>query len=260
MIQTVFIDVDGTLTSPRTGRLVPSAAQAIRLARRAGVKVFAATGRHTKIPAEGKVLEGVGLDGYLALNGQLCYLADGTVLREVPMDAEDCRRLMDLSREMGFSCAVVERGRIYLDTFHEQVRAYHERMGITPPEVLGFARTDPKRVLMMMAYLTEAEEAQVAPRLKNSVLVRLNELGCDVIPRDGGKAAGMLAVLGALGESPARAMALGDGENDKTMLKAAGVGVAMAHSSAAVRACADDIAPPVEEDGILRVFQKYHLI
>jgi len=48
MIKAVFCDVDNTLTSSKTRTIPASALEAIQKARKNGVKVFAATGRHTR--------------------------------------------------------------------------------------------------------------------------------------------------------------------------------------------------------------------
>lgn len=260
MIKFVFIDVDNTLTSPVTRKFPESALKAIDLARGRGVKVFAATGRHPKNRDEGGILSGLRLDGCLGLNGQMCYLADGTSLRQVYLDREDCLKVIQFSNDMGFSCSVIESGRIYLNFMSERVREYHRLVDIKPPEVFKFNPDDAGKVMMLMGYITREEEAQIAPHLKNCSMVRWNETGCDIIPKDGGKHMGIKAVLDFYSGSMNEVMALGDGENDISMIKAAGIGVAMEHSNGLVKAAADDIAPPVDEDGIYRIFKKYNII
>ena len=64
MIKAVFCDVDNTLTSPESRGIPARALEAIRIARKNGIKVFAATGRQTRAYEEGKILHGIELDGF----------------------------------------------------------------------------------------------------------------------------------------------------------------------------------------------------
>ena len=55
-------------------------------------------------------------------------------------------------------------------------------------------------------------------------------------------------------------MAFGDGYNDLSMLKLAGVGVAMANASPELKALADAVCPSVAEDGIWQYCAAHGLI
>ena len=98
MIKAVFCDVDNTLTSPKTRTIPSSALEAIRRARENGVKVLAATGRHTRTYEEGKILQGIEFDGYVAVNGQLCYLPDDTIIHKAVLDPRDVAVILRLRR------------------------------------------------------------------------------------------------------------------------------------------------------------------
>lgn len=62
-----------------------------------------------------------------------------------------------------------------------------------------------------------------------------------VVPAGVDKAVGMVAALDLLGIAPERAVAIGDGENDVPMLRAAGLGVAVANAALELRAVADEV-------------------
>ena len=55
-------------------------------------------------------------------------------------------------------------------------------------------------------------------------------------------------------------MAFGDGGNDLTMLRAAGVGVAMGNALDEVKAHADYITSSVDEDGITNALKHFEII
>ena len=55
-------------------------------------------------------------------------------------------------------------------------------------------------------------------------------------------------------------LAFGDGENDRSMLVHAGIGVAMGTASGEVKAQADYVTGTVDEDGIVAALQHFGLI
>ena len=75
-----------------------------------------------------------------------------------------------------------------------------------------------------------------------------NNLEINVAGTDKGRALASLCVY--LGIDPAQTLAAGDGLNDLPLVRAAGVGVAMANAAPEVRAAADWIAPSNDEDGV----------
>ena len=52
-------------------------------------------------------------------------------------------------------------------------------------------------------------------------------------------------------------LAIGDGRNDTEMLVWAGHGVAMGHAPEEVRTAADEVAPPVQDDGAAVVLRRW---
>jgi Cof subfamily protein (haloacid dehalogenase superfamily) len=69
-----------------------------------------------------------------------------------------------------------------------------------------------------------------------------------------------LARLAAhLGTSQSRTMAVGDQDNDLSMIAWAGLGVAMGNASPAAKAAADVIAPSLEADGAAWAIERYVL-
>ena len=81
----------------------------------------------------------------------------------------------------------------------------------------------------------------------------------EITHREATKANGMLAVCRMLGIGPERAMAIGDSGNDITMLKAAGLGVAMGSAPREVKDAADAVTVSNREDGAAIAIERYIL-
>jgi hydroxymethylpyrimidine pyrophosphatase-like HAD family hydrolase len=67
-----------------------------------------------------------------------------------------------------------------------------------------------------------------------------------------------LARLAAhLGVSQDETIAIGDNDNDRAMIEWAWLGVAMGNAPASLQAIADYVAPPVTEDGMAEVLERF---
>ena len=71
------------------------------------------------------------------------------------------------------------------------------------------------------------------------------------------KGRAMLELCRALGVDPADAAAFGDGTNDVSMLRAAGVGVAMANAAPEAMSAADLTAPSNQADGVAEILKAW---
>lgn len=71
------------------------------------------------------------------------------------------------------------------------------------------------------------------------------------------KAAGLQFVADHLGFTAAETVAFGDGENDVEMIEWAGYGVAVENAHDRVRAAADFVCPPCDEEGVAQVIEAY---
>ncbi|MFF5185743.1 HAD family hydrolase [Streptomyces sp. NPDC000345] len=75
----------------------------------------------------------------------------------------------------------------------------------------------------------------------------------ELLPSGFDKATGLSQVCAALGAAPREVVAFGDMPNDIPMLTWAGHAVAMANGHADLKAVADEIAPPNDQDGVATV-------
>lgn len=89
MIKAIMLDVDGTLVSFETHKVLPSSVDALRKIHDGGIRIVIATGR-----AAGDLHEiaDVPYDGIIALNGADCVLRDGTVIRKHLIPKDDLRK------------------------------------------------------------------------------------------------------------------------------------------------------------------------
>jgi len=81
----------------------------------------------------------------------------------------------------------------------------------------------------------------------------------EMTPPETSKGAALQFLAQHLNIPLAQTMAIGDEENDVSMLQVAGLGVAMGNAPAAVQSAADVVAPPITENGAVWAIEKYIL-
>ncbi len=270
----VFLDIDGTLTEPGTNEPPESAAEAVRQARECGHYVSLCTGR-----SYGMLLPLLryGFDGVIASAGGYVE-CQGQVIYDCPMTEIQRERAMRVLAECGVFCTAECKG----GTFMDEGAAEYLRSGpaagdseyLRWREMIGKVfnirpmkeyRGEPVYKIVIMSPSLEqlkkpekllGETFQFSVQEADAYGIVHGEL----INRMFDKGRAIERVCSHLGIPLSDAIAFGDSVNDKEMLETAGTGICMQNGWEGLRAIADDICPPVREDGIRETFQKYHLI
>jgi hypothetical protein len=247
-----FFDVDGTLLSFDTHKMPASTKEALRQLRAAGVKLYVSTGRaHYQLPpCVGEGFEGFdGFDGFICFSGSVCEDERG-VFKMTPLADDDVRRVLELNEREGRDTIYMMEDATYCTGLGEDIRAMMEHVAVhydveDPHQFLGN-----KPFYQLCVLGAAGHDAAVNEVLASAHTTRWSPDFCDVIPSASGKDTGIAAVLEHLGIAPEEAVAFGDGENDITMLKAVGMGVAMGNATPATQEVANYITTSVDEDGI----------
>jgi Cof subfamily protein (haloacid dehalogenase superfamily) len=90
-------------------------------------------------------------------------------------------------------------------------------------------------------------------------VVRSHDLFVEVHSLDASKGHGLRFLAEHYGIPQAETIAVGDSGNDASMIEWAGLGVAVANALPEVLAVADEVAPPVTEDGLAHVIERHIL-
>ncbi len=260
MFKVVFLDVDGTLTDLRSNTVPDSAKRAIQLARKRGVKVCVATGRHTRTEEEGSIIAGLDFDCYISLSGQLCYASDGGIYHKETLEPGIVRRMLRLSDRLGFPCVFSERDNIYANYIDQILTDAFAIVDIRISEARKPERMNLDEIYLMCPVLQEEHAETVLASFRDCVVTQWKPEFVDIMPTGCGKHIGLAKTLEYLGVDVSESIAFGDAQNDVTMLQYAGLGVAMSGGSPEALEAAGYIAPPVEDDGIYRTFQKFGII
>ena len=90
-------------------------------------------------------------------------------------------------------------------------------------------------------------------------VVRSHAYFVEVVGSDASKGHALAFLAQRYGLQQAETMAIGDSGNDVSMIKWAGMGIAMANAAPEVLSAADWVAPPVTEDGVVAALERFVL-
>lgn len=260
MTKALFFDVDGTLVSFNTHRIPQSAVDALAEAKRRGAMVFISTGRPMRLINNLDAIQHL-VDGYITANGACCSVGGEVIAcREIPKP--EARALIGAAEREGFSMLVVGESRLTVVNDGADVDRYFRQMLAVSDLGEGTALADvlAERIVQLTPIIDEAAERRLMPLLPSCVSARWFPAFTDITARGADKGTALMTVAAHLGIDRKDTVAFGDGGNDKSILQAAGTGVAMGNAPDDVKAVADYVTASVDEDGIARALEQLRII
>lgn len=261
----LVLDIDGTLTNSRK-EITPATKAALQALMMRDGKVILASGRPTPgMRRYEKELELEKYGGYLlSYNGaRVVNCVTGEIV---------CQRLLPLTILPGLYQFAETNGCGLLTYLGDEIisafppDSYVEteaRINGLPvrrvEHFLKFVDFDINKCLMTAApEKAEQLERKLQEKYANIASVYRSEpFFIEIMPHNVDKAASLEMMLPAIGVTREDTVCCGDGFNDISMIRYAGVGVAMGNAQQAVKDVADYITATNDEDGLIEVIQKF---
>ncbi|MDO4266963.1 MAG: Cof-type HAD-IIB family hydrolase [Eubacteriales bacterium] len=264
----IVLDLDGTLTN-RDKVITERTRRALMEAQKRGVKVVLASGRPTYgvVPlAEELELEHYG--GYvLSFNGGIIMdCRTGKTIFQKKLPVESNRRIIELAHGERVSAVLTYEGAQIItdnqDCSYVKLESSINHLKIRQLEKLeehvNFAV--PKFIMTDDGDYLALVEARVKAALGRDFSVYRSEpFFLEILPRGIDKAQSLGQLLRALGMEREEMIACGDGYNDISMIRFAGLGVAMENAVLPVRKEADYVTLSNNDDGVAHVVEKFLL-
>ena len=271
-IRLVALDLDGTVFNDKK-EITPRTLAAIRNAVARGVAVLPATGRTASgIPAAFTSIPGVRYA--LTSNGaSVVDLTTGEQLVNQPFGTEQALKIYDLLEQGGGMMSIFIGGKSYttrenaenhMDVVPENLKSYFRTTRIEVDDMHATLRTHAHEIeKYSLIYHDEAErdaawraiEAACPGMELTSSLPGNMEINAPGVT----KGSGLLALAAHLGLRREQTMAVGDSGNDRAMVEAAGLGVAMGNATDDIKEIADATTDDNNHDGVAKAIEKYVL-
>lgn len=268
MVRLVFVDMDGTFLDSSKS-VTPENAAALDAAYRLGVQFVPCTGRNVGgLPKE--LLEHPCVRYAVCANGAVVVdVSTGRILHEVNIEKGLVLDLYGRLRDLPITFDLFADSTIYSErerfslidgldlsdatkAFVRSVRTVYDGSFENQLERVG------EVCRLNVFYCREQDRAKVCSVVDSvPALRRTSSLSCniEITDRSAHKGAGLRWLCDYLGVSPHDCIAFGDGDNDRTMLEAAGDGVAMANACAAALGAADHVTLSCDESGVARYLE-----
>lgn len=259
-IKALFFDIDGTLVSFQTHRIPQSTVGALEKAKALGVKVYISTGRPKMIITNLGQIEHL-IDGYITTNGARCFVGNHTVCQH-PILPSDVDKVVRASDRDGYPVIVVGEKHLaihHLTPIVEEI--FVKGLGVDSLDFkTHLADLADEDILQLTPFCSEEQEKLLMPTLDNCTSGRWHPAFTDITVGDADKGKGLHAMADFLGLDISQTMAFGDGGNDITIIREAGIGVAMGNAADDVKAFADYVTTCVDEDGVKNALEHFGII
>lgn len=260
------LDIDGTLTS-YDQRITPATHTALIRMQRQGVVLILASGRSTygilQVARELKMEE---YGGYvLSYNGgKITSCRDGSILARHTIDLNLIPRLYDIADRNSLAIFTYLSQEILTETPNHPLIIEDSRLNrgmpikVTTDFVEGVTRPPFKVVMCGDTDGIARAQLMLEKELGGQVtLFTANKSLIEICPMNVDKGRSLGYLLPEIGLSMRELIAVGDTQNDIQMIQRAGLGVAMANATEAVKQCADYVTKSNQEDGIEHLLQKF---
>lgn len=261
----LVLDIDGTLTNSKK-EITPATKQAIQDLLKRGGKVILASGRPT--PGMRRYEEELELEKYggylLSFNGaRIVECRTGEIVYQRILPLTLLPGLYGFAKKNG--CGLITYlGSEVISAFSidKYVEIEARINGLPVREVsdfLSFVDFDINKCLMTAEpEKAEAFEKELQEKYGHiASIYRSEPFFIEIMPQKVDKAASLDKMLPAIGVERGNTVCCGDGFNDISMIKYAGVGVAMGNAQQAVKEAADYITATNDEDGLVQVIEKF---
>ena len=239
--------------------LRPRTRAALDAARADGVQVIVVTGR--MFQSAKRYLTGP--EPVVCYQGAL--VADpttGEFLLHVPIPLPLAREAIAAIQNAGFGLNCYVDDELYVERVTEEARRYadfqHIDLHTVGPLLDWLDRPPTKLVVIGDPDELDVLSAELRTHFRDGLFIAKSlPFFLELAHPDVSKGTGLQFVADRLGFTAAETVAFGDGENDIELVDWAGYGVAVENAHPIVKARADFVCPPVQDEGVAQVIEAF---
>ncbi len=202
---------------------------------------------------------------FISFNGaRITSCADQHILLSVDISHAQMCKLFDLAQEHGVYIQTYTEDHILVSKDNEYTQIEKEITGMDVIECADFKAEIPKTAVkaMMLEHSDRLKEVEKAlrPVVENELYMTITKpFFLEFMNPAVDKGKSLVTLAQHLNVPMEQVIAVGDSYNDISMIKAAGLGVAMGNAVEAVKQAADYETADNEHDGVARVVERFFL-
>lgn len=267
MIRLIASDLDETLLD-QDSRISDENKEAVAQVLERGLTFTLATGRmfQSALP----FAQELGLDSsqpIICYNGALIKRLSGETIHEIPLEPEHSIQIAEYGLRHGWTVNLYYDDELYVQEINQHVKDYADLAQVNAHVVGDLSRfiAEGEKRLSKILIVSEPEDImgkieQLESFMGGKVqILRSRKKYIEITNLHAHKGAALLWLADFMGLAAQEVLALGDNNNDLTMLEMAGVGVAVGNALDAVKEVADHVTSVNYEHGVARAIWNYVL-
>ena len=256
----IAIDMDGTLlTSDK--KILRETKEDLQYAHNKGVTVCICTGRG--YPAARKYVDELELEMPLILyNGcRIRYSQNPEVLYNQVIEFDVAKKVYELITKYNGTCCFWREDKLYFNK-NDEYALYYEQITSIKPTIIEQISDD---LLTNINKFIWCGEFDWLEKVRKEILIEIEGINyfksqprfLEIVPPSVDKGQSLNELCKLLGIAQDEVIAIGDEENDLSMIKYAGMGVAMSNAKDIVKENANYITLSNDENGVGEVVRKF---
>lgn len=262
-IRLVAIDLDGTLLNSRK-ELHPQTVQAVEAVKQSGIMVTLATGRTFGSTAPFAKLLGIDIPIITNNGAYIAAVANNQVVEKKTMLMEQAKTMISQLEQAGYYIKVYIDDHLYVQQATEETHDFSRRFGVPFTAVGKLNLAKMKANPLKVAVIDRSERIKevwrmLEPWKDHFCISRDGEQGIEITEKTANKGAALATLCRLLHISMNDVMAIGNEGNDVSMVRNAGIGVAMGNAYEELKQLAAIVTKTNDELGVAYVLKNYIL-
>ena len=284
MIKLVACDLDGTLFNSNM-TVSDTNTQAVKNAQNNGIEFLIATGRAPR--ESGSILKDADLNtGFISLNGALVFNEEGKLIVKHSIPTNKAIQIVNLLHDAGFYFEIVTEKQVYSENLEQRItNVAHLMVDLNPlldfrqavaisagnktitnmKQIPSFTKllSDPQiEVMKFIAFDSRGHEAfadvkEEIAKLGDLVVTSSSSSNIEINAVKAQKGLALLDYAKLKNIKQNEIAAIGDNLNDESMIRAAGVGVAMGNAIPLIKDIAQVTTKNNNEDGVAYILNQF---
>lgn len=258
------VDMDGTLLDSDRN-ISKKNMKALLEASEQGVLVVVATGRALKGVTKYRELLKLNAPVITYNGSMIVHPATDEILFEQELVAEDARKIIRLGLECETTMCIWSDNQLYGNVLNDKIHDYKTYSGVEPVLIEDYDMLYKQGITKILWYDAPAKLKELELKFneesffKETVCCRSMPFFLEFFNSKASKGQA-LKKLGELYQIPLSEMiAIGDADNDISMLEFAGISVAMGNADERLKKMVDYVTSSNDENGVAEVIQRYIL-
>ena len=270
-IKLICMDLDGTALQADRKSFSPRLNAALEAAHQKGIAIVPVTGRQYGLLPPAVTSHPVWENLVVTCNGgQIYRLGTGERLFGLDIEEKALRQLLNISERFHIPIEMSVDSRLHLTQSSYDAQLPHENLRFHVHTILAKSGIIVDSLEPLCAQAVEkAQLPHIPAEIGSAVETALKSVAVSAVWSShssmeithpaANKGNGLAALCRLLEVPMASVMAIGDSGNDETMLRAAGLGVAMGNAPDFIKAVADAVTDTNENDGAAIAIERYCL-